>query len=253
MNSSRTTVSPRNYDGAIFDLDGVITDTAVAHLHAWKEVFDELVRRRLGEDARPFSEDDYRRRVDGKPRFEGIRSFAASRGIELPKGSPDDPPGYDTVFAVGRHKNRLYRRYLEQGQLEVLDDSVEFARNLQCTGVALGLVSSSRNAAAVLEITGLQELFEVRVDGETLARLDLQGKPAPDMFVEAARRLGVCARRCLVVEDAEAGVEAGRAGGFALVVGLSEDAGQRRRLLEAGADVAVATLAELQLEDDRSD
>lgn len=236
-------LSRRDYDAVIFDLDGVITDTASVHRRAWKEVFDEVLRRRLGDDVRPFGPDDYTRYVDGKPRFDGIRSFLESRQIELPEDSDDDCSGLETVAGIGREKNRRYRRRLADGEAVVFDDSVTLVRRLAEAGFGIGLVSSSRNAGFVVELLGIDQLFEVRVDGQTLAEKDMAGKPAPEMFVEAARRLGAKPKRAVVVEDAESGVEAGRAGGFGLVIGLSDDADRRRTLLERGADVAVESLA----------
>lgn len=238
-------LSRQHFDAAIFDLDGVVTDTASAHMAAWKEVFDEFLQRR-GSDERPFSTRNYRQYVDGLPRFDGIRSFLKSRGIELPEGTQDDPPGFDTVYALGHEKNRRYHRHLEGGEIEIFDDTVALIRRLRDEGLKTGLVSSSRNARRVLEITGLDELFDTRVDGTTLAELGLDGKPAPDMFLEAARRLDASPERSIVVEDAESGVAAGKAGEFGLVIGLSEDEDDRRRLEEAGADVAVSSMGVFQ-------
>ncbi len=237
----RLTLSRDRFDAAIFDLDGVVTDTASAHFAAWKETFDELLARQPGDEP-PFSQADYRRYVDGLPRFDGIRSFLKSRDIELAEGTEDDPPGYDTVFAVGMEKNRRYHKHLQRGEIEIFDDTVALIRRLKAEGFGLALVSSSRNARQVLEITGLDELFDHRVDGTTLAELDLPGKPAPDMFLEAARRLDASPKRCIVVEDAESGVAAGKAGGFGLVVGLAVNSEEREALREAGADIALKTM-----------
>lgn len=234
--------SADDLDAVIFDLDGVITDTAVTHRAAWKEVFDEFLVRYRGDDFAPFTERDYRRFVDGKPRFDGIRSFLASRDIALSEGTEDDAPGFDTVYALGMEKNRRYQTRLAAGEIDVFDDSVECARRLRDRGIDLGLVSSSRNAKMVLELVGIEHLFSARVDGVTLAEKNLRGKPDPEMFVEAVRRLGTTPPRAAVVEDAESGVQAGRAGKFALVVGLAPDEKDRRALLEHGADVAVKSL-----------
>ena len=234
--------NPDDLDAVIFDLDGVLTDTATAHRAAWKELFDEFLRRRFGPNFEPFSQSDYRRWVDGKPRFDGIRSFLASRKIELPEGSPSDAAGFDSVYALGREKNRRYHEHLEGGEVEVFEDSVDCARRLLQAGLALGLVSSSRNAKLVLELAGLDELFSTRVDGLTLAEEGLKGKPDPQIFVEAARRLGATPDRTAIVEDAESGVQAGKAGAFALVVGIARGDEERRSLLEHGADVVVETL-----------
>lgn len=234
--------SPHDLDAVIFDLDGVLTDTAVTHRAAWKEVFDEFLARRVGDDFTPFTERDYRRYVDGLPRFDGIRRFLASRNVELPEGRADDEPGFDTVFALGMEKNRRFHRRLAAGQIEVFDDSVECLRRLREAGLRLGLVSSSRNAKTVLKLVGIDHLFSARVDGVTLAEENLRGKPDPEMFLVAARRLGTAPERTAVVEDAESGVQAGKAGGFALVVGMAARREDRKALLEHGADVVVEGL-----------
>ncbi len=247
MNGDKKILSRDRYDAVIFDLDGVITDTAKVHFAAWKEVFDELLRRHVGDDVSPFSDADYRAYVDGKPRHDGIRSFVQSRGLELDEGDPGDDRGFDTVEAVAKAKNQIYRRRIADGGLEVFDEAVEFVERLGAEGFGLGLVSSSKNAKFILETAEIDDLFEVRVDGVTLAEEKIAGKPAPDMFVEAARRLGVEPSRAVVVEDAESGVEAGRTGGFGLVVGRADDAEQRRRLLARGADVAVMSLGEFEV------
>ncbi len=234
--------SPRQIDAVIFDLDGVLTDTARTHRGAWKEVFDEFLQQHFGDDYTPFGVDDYRRYVDGKPRFDGVRSFLASRDVTLAEGSPDDEPGLHSVYALGMEKNRRYQARLARGEIDVFEDSVECARRLRDRGLVLGLVSSSRNAEWVLRLVELTELFSTRVDGVTLADEGLKGKPDPEMFLEAARRLGVPPQRAAIVEDAESGVQAGRAGGFALVVGMAADEEDRQALLEHGADVAVKGL-----------
>lgn len=244
--SDRITISRTRFQAAIFDLDGVLTDTAATHRAAWKEVFDELLRRSEGE-FRPFTAADYRRWVDGKPRLDGIRSFLESRSIELPEGRRTDPPGLDTIQAVGAEKNKRYRRRLADGELDVFDESIDLLDRLATCDFRLGMVSSSRNAGYVMDILGIADRFEAAVDGNTLAELDLAGKPAPDLFLEAARRLDTAPPRSVVVEDATSGVEAGRAGGFGLVIGLSDDSQQRRELLDAGADVALRTLADVEV------
>lgn len=235
-------LSRRDYDAVIFDLDGVITDTAKTHFRAWKEVFDECLRRLEGEDYIPFSQLDYQRFVDGKPRHDGIRSFLSSRGVTLAEGPEKASPGYDSVGALGAEKNRRYQQRLVRGEIDILRDSLELVRQLRRAGFALGLVSSSRNAALVLELLAIDTYFDVRVDGITLAEDGMRGKPAPDMFVDAARRLGVPPKRAVVVEDAESGVEAGRAGGFGLVIGLAADDDQRQTLRDKGAHIAVDSL-----------
>jgi alpha,alpha-trehalase len=235
-------------DAVIFDLDGVVTRTARLHAAAWKRLFDDYLSQRAvqrGEPFRPFGmDDDYRRFVDGKPRYEGVRSFLQSRGIALPFGDPADPPEAETVCGLGNHKNTLFQELLTSSGVEVFKGSVAFIRELTDQGVRTALVSASKNAAAVLDAAGLAGLFSVRVDGVEAARLGLQGKPHPDTFLEAARRLNVEPARAAVVEDAIAGVVAGRAGGFGLVIGIART-NNGDALQTAGADLVVSDLAEL--------
>lgn len=238
------------FDAAMFDLDGVVTRTAALHAATWRQLFDDFLRRRAeagGEAFRPFDVDgDYRRDVDGKPRHDGIRSFLASRGIILPEGQPDDGPGRETVFGLGARKNELFREALARSGVEVFEGSVAFIRRLRDEGLKTAAVSSSKNAAAVLGAAGLADLFDIRVDGLESERLGLRGKPAPDTFVHAARALGVDAARALGVEDALAGVEAIRAAGFGLVIGVDRS-GQAAALREHGAGLVVQDLAQLQI------
>jgi beta-phosphoglucomutase family hydrolase len=247
------TLSPRDYDAVLFDLDGVLTRTARVHAAAWKELFDEFLRGRSAERGEPFTpfdlETDYRRHVDGLPRLEGVAAFLASRGIELPPGTPGDGPEARTVHALGRRKDEHFLRRLARDGVEVYPESVELVRALRDQGLKTAVVSSSSNCAAVLEAAGIAQLFDARVDGLDLTRLPLRGKPAPDTFVEAARRLGVEPSRAAVVEDAIAGVEAGRAGGFRSVVGVDRG-GRSMALRSAGADVVVTSLAQVKLATD---
>lgn len=235
-------------NAVIFDLDGVVTRTAGLHAAAWKQLFDDYLGRRAaqqGEPFRPFdAEGDYQRFVDGKPRYEGVRSFLESRGIALPYGDPADPSEAETVCGLGNRKNAIFQELLAQGGVEVFESSVAFICHLQARGVRVALVSSSKNTTAVLESAGLSDLFEVRVDGVEAARLGLRGKPHPETFLEAAQRLGVDPARAAVVEDAIAGVAAGRAGGFGLVIGVAR-AGDGAALRANGADIVVGDLAEL--------
>lgn len=240
---------PSAIGACLFDLDGVLTRTADLHAAAWKEVFDGILLRArrtgAGDSARPFDRDaDYARFVDGRPRRDGVRTFLASRGIALPEGTPADPPTAETVEGVARRKRELVERLMVRDGVAVYPGSRRFLAAARGAGLARAVVSASENARAVLAAAGLAgELPEV-VDGVVARELGLAGKPAPDMFLEAARRLGVPAVRAAVFEDAIAGVAAGRAGGFGLVVGVDRGA-RADALREAGADVVVSDLADL--------
>ena len=231
----------------LFDLDGVLTDTASVHDAAWKVTFDELLAHQAGKGAsfNPFDPvADYERFVDGKPRLDGVRSFLRSRGIHLPEGRPDDGPESETVTGVGHRKNDLVLRMLMEGGVTTFPGSIALVRALQEKGRRLAVVSASENCAAVLEAAGIAQLFEVRVDGLVTSEQGLAGKPAPDTYLYAARELGVGPDRAAVVEDAPAGVASGRAGHFGLVVGVSRGATEDE-LRRAGADLVVSDLAEL--------
>jgi beta-phosphoglucomutase family hydrolase len=232
----------------LFDLDGVLTDTARVHAAAWKEMFDAYLSdraSRAGEQLRPFDlEHDYDDYVDGKPRFEGARSFLASRGIDLPDGSPADPPGVETVHGLGNRKDELVLRMIRERGVEPYSGSVRFVQAVRDGGLRTAVVSSSAHCREVLEAAGIEHLFEARVDGTVLEREHLRGKPAPDTYLAAARRLGVGHEHAAVFEDALAGVEAGSAGRFGYVVGVDRS-GHAQALREHGADVVVRDLAEL--------
>jgi beta-phosphoglucomutase family hydrolase len=236
-------------EAVIFDLDGVVTRTAELHAQAWKQLFDEYLEaraRRLGEPFRPFDPaSDYRRFVDGRPRYEGVVSFLRSRGIELPFGSPGDPEERETVCGLGNRKNRYFRAALARTGGDPYPTTLELISALRERGVRTAVVSSSRNCAAVIEAAGIEELFDAKVDGIDAAELGMPGKPEPALFLEAARRLGLDPAHAAAVEDAIAGVE-GRRGGFALVVGVDRGA-QFDALTTAGADIVVADLAELAI------
>jgi len=236
-------------DAVIFDMDGVVTDTATVHAAAWKKLFDHYLKQvamAAGTDFVPFDKQaDYERFVDGKNRYDGVRSFLASRGIHLPDGDPSDAPGSDTVCAMGNDKDTYFLTDVRENGVRPYDSTVRLIRDLRAKGVKIGLVSASRNAEEVLDGAGVADLFDERVDGVVAAELGLPGKPDPATFLEAARRLGVGPDRAAVVEDALSGVAAGRAGDFALVVGVARS-GQGDELLKSGADVAVADLAELE-------
>ncbi|MFH9615166.1 HAD family hydrolase [Streptomyces pratensis] len=230
----------------VFDTDGVITDSAPAHAAAWKLAFDACLA--VHEGQRPFDEaDDYRRHVDGKSRKDGAAAFLESRGLRLPEGSPDDPPGTDTVWAVAARKDEAFTRSLRTHPIEVWPGTVRLLRVLHDARVPFAAASASRHATELLAGAGLLDLFTAVVDGNEARRLELPGKPDPALFIEAARRLGVPAGETAVVEDAMAGVEAGRRGGFGLVVGVDRTdspegaAGLRRH----GADLVVADPGDL--------
>jgi trehalose-phosphatase len=236
-----------NYKAAILDLDGVITNTASLHARAWKEMFDDFLERRPereGEDHSPFDiKRDYLRYVDGKPRFDGVRSFLESRGIELPEGKPDDCAEEETVRGIGKRKNQIFLNLLRRETVQTFGDAVEQVRRWRNRGLATALITSSRNGRRIIEAAGLADLFDVMVDGVDAERLGIRGKPAPDIFQHAARELEVEPHEAIVVEDAISGVEAGRAGDFGLVVGVARDGGEALR--EAGADIVVKDLREV--------
>jgi beta-phosphoglucomutase family hydrolase len=235
---------PEGVTACLFDLDGVLTDTAAVHDTAWTRTFDEFLRARDGEGFTPFDpRADYDRYVDGKRREDGVRSFLASRGIELPEGTPDDPPDAPTVHGVGNRKNELLLATIARDGVEVYEGSRRYLQAAAEAGLRRAVVSSSANTAQVLEVTGLAELVELRVDGVTARAEQLPGKPAPDTFLRAAELLGVAPAQAVVYEDALAGVEAGRAGGFGYVVGVDR-VGQAAALEARGADVVVQDLAE---------
>jgi len=245
-----TTLSPRDYDAVLFDLDGVLTRTASVHAAAWKKLFDGFLEQRsadAGEPFVPFDIDaDYPRYVDGKPRYDGVAAFLESRGIELPMGSAEDGPGVQSMRALGSRKDEHFLEHLKQRGVEPYDAAVTLVRALRAQGIKTAVVSSSNNCAVVLETAGIAQLFDTRVDGKDVTRLELEGKPAPDAFLEAARRLGAEPARAVVVEDAIAGVQAGRAGRFGCVIGVDRR-GQSQALREAGADVVVTDLAQVRV------
>jgi len=238
---------PDHVEACLFDLDGVLTKTATVHAKAWKEMFDDYLReraKRTGDTFAPFTDDDYADHVDGKPRYDGVRSFLASRGIELPDGTPDDEPGTETIDGLGNRKNDLVLALIERDGVEAYEGSVRYVRAVRDAGLRRAVVSSSSNCRDVLEAAGILDLFEEIVDGIVATREGLKGKPAPDTFLAGARRLGVDAARAAVFEDAVAGVEAGRAGGFGHVVGVDR-VGHADALKAHGASIVVRDLSEL--------
>ncbi len=224
----------------IFDLDGVITDTASVHTRAWTAMFDDYLRTRT-EPQSAFTDDDYHRYVDGKPRYDGVRSFLASRGITLPEGTPEDPPGHDTVCALGNKKNGAFREVLEAEGADVFSGSLALLDTLRAAGVPLGCVSSSKNCRFVLASVGLIDRFIDIVDGTDAAARGLPGKPAPDTYLACAATLGVDPASSVMVEDAISGTESGAAGGFGVVLGVDRGAGADA-LLSHGATVVVDDL-----------
>lgn len=234
---------PENAKASLFDMDGVLTDTASTHARAWKQTFDELLERRPGQA--PFDLDaDYKAYVDGKTRYDGVQSFLASRGIELPRGSADDPPKEETVSGVGNRKNELVQRLIAEDGVIVYEGSVRFVKEARASGLKTAVVSSSANTEQILKSAGISDLFDVRVDGVVIANEGLNGKPAPDSFLRAAELLSISPSAGAVFEDALAGVEAGRAGNFGCVVGVDRH-GNPQALLDHGADVVVSDLGEL--------
>ena len=232
-----------DYDAALFDLDGVLTPTAEVHMRAWRELFTDFLTRR-GDVGRPYVESDYFDHIDGKPRYDGVRDFLASREIVLAEGEPSDPADAETVCGLGNRKNDFFAAALAADGVEPYAGSVALLDRLEQLGTKVAVVSSSRNAPAVLEAAGLADRFEVVVDGAVAADAGLPGKPAPDTFLEGAKRLGVDPARAVVFEDAVSGVGAGHAGGFGLVVGVDRGVGADK-LTDAGADRVVTDLAEL--------
>ena len=236
------------YDAILSDLDGVITQTARLHAAAWKRLFDDYLRHvaaETGTACRPFDlEEDYRLHLDGKPRQDGVRDFLESRGLTLPLGSPGDSADRDTLYGMGNRKDGFFKAALRETGVAVYPTTVEFLRVAKEAGLKMAVVSSSHHCAEIVEVIGLTALFEVRIDGHEIDRLRLPGKPAPDAFLEATRRLAVEPRRAIVIEDALSGVRAGRAGGFGLVIGVNRR-NQAQALRELGADVVVDDLGEL--------
>jgi len=239
---------PDGITACLFDLDGVITQTAKVHAEAWKQMFDEYLRCRADRGDESFQEfrlgKDYEHYVDGKPRRDGVRSFLESRGIELPLGAPGDPPDAETIYGLGTRKNALVLELIRDEGVEPYDGSVRFAESARERGLRTAVVSSSTNCRDVLRAAGIEHLFEVQIDGVVAEREHLAGKPAPDTFLAGARAVETEPAHAAVFEDAEAGVEAGRAGEFGWVVGVDRT-GHAAALRDHGADVVVQDLAEL--------
>ena len=239
---------PDGIKACLFDLDGVLTQTAKVHAAAWKQMFDDFLRAWAARTGKPFvpfdSGKDYDLYVDGRPRYDGVRTFLASRGISLPEGDSSDPPSAETVAGLGNRKNELVLALLRRDGVDAYEGSVRYVRKAKEAGLHRAVVSASANCREVLIAAGIEDLFEVRIDGLVAEREHLKGKPAPDTFLAAARKLEVDPSEAAVFEDALAGVAAGRAGRFGFVVGVDR-VGQADALRSYGADIVVADLAEL--------
>jgi beta-phosphoglucomutase family hydrolase len=239
---------PDGITALLFDMDGVLTNTATVHDRAWKQTFDEYLKARSQKTGEPFrefdSEADYDEYVDGKPRYDGVRSFLESRGIHLPEGTPDDGSDQETICGIGNRKNDLVQEILEKDGVEVYEGSVRFVKAARDAGLRRAVVSSSANTAQVLKAAGIEDLFEATIDGNTIIERHLKGKPAPDTFLAGARALDADAAHAVVFEDALAGVQAGRDGHFGFVVGVDR-VGQADALKQHGASVVVSDLADL--------
>ena len=236
---------PDSIRACLFDLDGVLTPTALVHSEAWKEMFDAFLKEYQGPDYPPFDRKaDYERYVDGRPRADGTRTFLAARGITLPEGDPDDPPEAHTVEGMSKRKDAIFQRVVQEQGVKPYPGSVRYLQACRDAGLRRAVVSSSKHCEKIIKAAGIDHLLEVRVDGVIATQQGLAGKPAPDTFLSAAKLLGLTAAESAVFEDALAGVEAGRAGRFGYVVGVDR-VGQAEALREHGADVVVQDLAEL--------
>jgi beta-phosphoglucomutase family hydrolase len=246
--ATKHAISRDRYDAVLLDLDGVITDTASIHAACWKQMFDEYLQNRTtqrGEVFRSFDvATDYRLYVDGKPRFDGVRDFLISRGIQLPEGSMDDPPEAETVGGLGNRKNDLVNNIIEEKGVEPYEGSIKLIHQLRRQGFKIAVVTSSQNCTAVLKAVKLDDFFDVQVDGNMIHTQHLSGKPAPDTFLMAAKLLGIDPARAIVIEDAISGVEAGSAGNFGLVIGVARK-GNPEELRRHGAGLVVNDLGEL--------
>ncbi len=235
-----------SFKAAIIDMDGVITQTAHLHARAWKKMFDEFLKKKQGENFQPLNiKEDYERYIDGMLRFDGVRNFLRSRHINLPEGNPDDRPDQDTIYGLGIRKNEMFLTLLEKEGVHVYQDTLEMLKKWKKEGVKLAVISSSRNCRYIIKTAGLEKYFDVRVDGEISEKENLNSKPDPDIFLKASDLLETEVSQTIVIEDAISGVQAGKKGKFALVVGVARN-GQEKALKEAGADVVVKDLTELE-------
>lgn len=248
MSSIKPQVTSANFDAVLFDLDGVLTATAKVHAACWKKTFDDYLQQRAAKTNEPFKpfdiNNDYNLYVDGKPRYDGVKSFLESRGIQLPYGDPSDPPDRESICGIGNRKEELVIATLKTEGVEVYQGSVAWVKQLRQAGIKTAVVSSSKNCLTVLQAAGIDGLFDLRVDGHTVEDQKLPGKPAPDTYLRAADLLGVSAKRAVVVEDAISGVQAGRNGHFGLVIGVDR-INHADALRQNGADVVVTDLQEM--------
>lgn len=238
---------------AILDLDGVITQTASIHAKAWKKLFDQYNQQRNDEGKTTYNEftieEDYKKYLDGKPRYEGVKSFLQAKGIELPYGDAKDSPQEETICGLGNRKNEFFQSALEEEGVAPFPDTIEKVKEWKSKGLKVAVISSSKNCKPVLEKAGIIDLFDAIVDGVESQKRNIKGKPAPDIFLEAAKELQVDSQQAFIVEDAIAGVQAGQKGDFAFVVGMEKDEHQHKKLKENGADKVVSSLKELKIID----
>lgn len=240
-------MSALKFEAVIFDMDGVITKTAITHAAAWKKMFDEFLQKReknLGETFREFTQNDYLAFVDGKPRYKGVASFLESRNISIPFGDTSDEPGYQTICGLGNMKNEAFNEVIARDGIEVYESTAKMLTDLKAAGIKLGVASSSKNCQPVLEAVDLLKMFGARVDGVVSAELGLHGKPEPDIFTTAADILGTTPAKSIVVEDAVSGVQAGANGNFGLTLGIARE-DNKKELAENGADFVVTDLSEI--------
>ncbi len=240
-----------NFDAVIFDMDGVITKTAVVHSLAWKKMFDEYLlyrEKKYNESFREFTHaEDYLSYVDGRPRYKGVEAFLLSRGIHIPAGEPDDDPVAETICGLGNRKNEFFNNVLDEDGVEVYDSTIKLIKELQDKKVRIGVATSSKNCLVILQKAGITDMFETRVDGIISAEMGLKGKPEPDIFKTASDNLGVKYKRAIVIEDAVSGVQAGAKGKFGLVVGVARE-NNSYELKNNGADVVVEDLSEISID-----
>lgn len=248
--STAVTIDANDYDAFIFDLDGVVTETAKIHARAWKKTFDVYLKKRAknGGEYIPFDiATDYARYVDGIPRYDGVRNFLESRQIHIPYGSPEDSSESETICGLGNKKNKLFQEYIKEGNVFVYDSTIDLIKALRENKIKTGIISSSKNCTNILRIVHITHLFDTKIDGNDSVRLGLKGKPDPDIFIAAVRNLEVDPRRAAVVEDAILGVSAGKTGNFRLVVGIDRTH-HAEELRKNGADIVVSDLSEIHLQ-----